>query len=254
MKSLKLAKVHIRMMLPSTMIYYMFFIMAIFFLAAVNSSDSQNFSSSGLEFSTVIFLFVLGLNAFKDSFNFSQANNLSRKTFFSGLLLSILPLAFLMSVIDLILNRTYNIFVLSPTNYDMFYSSYRDTGVFDWNTMQYVWEQSNSVFTLFSTVFWQFSAYVFFFLLGLVITLIYYRSNSILKIIVSLTPVVFIVLLRNLIGFLPGSWVRVLGALIPAAFGWETRNPYMAILTFFFLSFLLAVCFYLLLRRAESKE
>lgn len=254
MKSLKLAKFHIRMMLPSTMIYYMFFIMAITFLAATNSNSGQNFSSSGLEFSTVIFLFVMGLNAFKENFNFAQANNLSRKTFWGGLVLAILPIAFLMSTIDLVLNRIYNVFVPSPTNYDMFYSSYRDTGVFDWNTMQYVWEQSNSLSTLFSTVLWQFAAYVFFTLLGIVITMIYFRSNNLLKIIVSLTPVAFIILLRSFIGFLPGTWVRSMATFLPAAFGWESRNPYMAVLTFLLISVFLSGCFYLLLRRAEARE
>lgn len=254
MKSLKLAKFHISMMLPSTMIYYMIFITVIIFLAASNTNSNQNFSSSGLEFSTAIFLFVMGLNAFRENFNFSQANNLSRRIFFNGLLLSALPIAFMMSITDLIINRIYNIYVPSPTNFDMIYSTYRDTGMFDMNEMQYVWAQSNSYYTLVSTVIWQFAAYVLFFILGVVITMIYYRSSNPLKIVVSLTPVVLLVLLRNMIGLLPSHWIRSLGAFIPTAFGWDSRNPYMAVITFFLLSIFLAGCFYLLLRRAEAKE
>jgi hypothetical protein len=232
----------------------MIFITVITFLAASNSSTDQNFSSSGLEFSTVIFLFVMGLNAFRENFYFSQANNLSRKTFWSGLLLSILPIAFLMSIVDLVINRIYNAFVPSPTNFDMIYGTFRDTGMFDWNTMQYVWEQSNSYYTLFSTLIWQFAAYVLFFVLGVVITLIYFRSNNLVKIIVSVTPVALLVLLRNIAGLLPKTWILSFGTFIDAIFGWQTRNPYMATLTFFTSSFFLAGCFYLLLRRAEARE
>ncbi|MDF1615881.1 hypothetical protein [Petrocella sp. FN5] len=254
MKSLKLAKFHIRMMLPSTMIYYMIFIMVISFLAVSNSNSGQNSSSSGLEFSTVVFLFIMGLNAFKENFNFSQANNLSRKAFFSGLLLAILPIAFLMSIIDLVINRIYNIFVPSPTNYDMIYGTFRDTGMFDWNTMEYVWKQSNTFFTLSSTVIWQFAAYVLFFALGVVITMVYFRSNNLVKVIVSVAPIALLVLLRNLVGFLPKTWLLSFGAFIDTIFGWQTRNPYMAVLTFFILSLFLAGCFYLLLRKAEARE
>lgn len=254
MKTLKLANFHIRMMLPSAMIYYMIFITIITFLAASNSGSGQNFSSSGLELSTAIFLFVMGLNAFRENFNFSQANNLSRKTFWSGLLMSILPIAFLMSIIDLIINRIYNVFVPSPTNFDMIYGTYRDTGMFDWNAMQYIWVQNNSYFTLISTVIWQFSVYVLFFILGVVITMIYFRSSNLLKIIVSLTPVALLVLLRNIIGLLPNTWIRGLGYFIPTAFGWHSRNPYMAIFTLLLLSLFMTGCFYILLRRAEAKE
>ena len=76
-------------------------------------------NSSGIEFSSMIFLFVLGLNSFKENFYFTQANNIPRVDYFKSLAITILPIALGMSIIDLIINRVYNIFVACPTMYDM---------------------------------------------------------------------------------------------------------------------------------------
>ena len=98
---------------------------------------------SGMELSTVIFIFVCGLNSFKSNFYFAKSNGISRKTFIKGLLISIIPIALVMSIIDIIINRINNIFIKNPTLYDMslWKLTWRCRKIF----MNGSWIQSNSL-------------------------------------------------------------------------------------------------------------
>ncbi|MEE0931913.1 MAG: hypothetical protein U0L64_02585, partial [Clostridium sp.] len=116
MKSLKIAKMNIEGIVKASIIYYCIFVCVIIGLIAVSGGRS---SMSGVEFSTVIFLFVCGLNSFKSNFYFAKSNGISRKTFIKGLLISSIPISLVMSIIDVIINRISNIFIKNPTLYDM---------------------------------------------------------------------------------------------------------------------------------------
>ncbi len=99
---------------------------------------------------------VVGLNSFRNNFKFSQANNVSRITFFKGLIISILVVALFMSLIDIIINRLYNVFVSCPMNFDMIY------GILQW----------------------MFSAYSTIIIMGILISLVYYKSSKPVKVII----------------------------------------------------------------------
>ncbi len=253
MKYRKISKFVFVESLYSVRIYYAIFILVLALLVFSSRSSGGNMSSSGLEFSTLIFLFVAGLNSFRSYFYFSQGVSVARKTFVKGLIAGILPVTMLMSVIDVALNRIYNLFVPSPTMFDMLYTAYRDTGMMDYRTLEFIWKQSNEIYILLSTFAWQFALYTFVCLVGLLITLIYYRSNKWMRVVVSISPVFFFMLMRSLSNYLTDFSGSII-SFMDKAFGYSNMNPYMAVITFLVAGGILSSFIYLLTRKAEIKE
>lgn len=253
MKSLKVAKYQIKEGLSAIRNYYIIFILSISIMAytSIKLSDIGKLTSSGLEFATVIFLFVMGLNSFREEFWFSQANNISRKSFFQGTLMGILPVAFFLSMMDIIINRVYNIFVKSPTIYDQIYGTMKE--IIQGNDI-YGWTTANDIKTLFGTFAFQFGAYTMVFMLGLFISMLYYRSNKITKIIISLIPFGLMVFSYNIFNLFPTEFWDGVAKFIANAFGWHSGNPYMGALTLLILGSILSGFSYLLIRRAVVKE
>lgn len=254
MKELKMAKFQVLGTIPTVSVYYALFLSFIAFLVLMSVNPNAGFTSSGLEMSSAVFIFIVGLNSFKESFKFSQANNISRKTFFKGVIMGMIPITLSMSIIDLIINRFYNIFVHCPTNFDMIYGSFRDTGMRYAGSNVVAWTQANDFSTLFGTITWQFAVYSSFFLLGILISLIYYRSNKLLKVLVSVVPVILITLLNIAFRMIPTPIRNGILNFISAAFGWQSRNPYMAVLSFIVLASIFACFGYLLIKKAVAKE
>ena len=113
-KAKKVCKYQIETFIKPTIIYYLIFIAVIVVLSILARSSEGNFMSSGLELSTWIFIFVRALNSFKSPFYFSQANNVSRKSFYLGTLFYSVIVSLIIPVIDIIINRIYNLFVGCP--------------------------------------------------------------------------------------------------------------------------------------------
>ena len=159
-----------------------------------------------------------------------KSNNVSRRDFLYGTILSMIPIAFVMSFIDVIINRIQNIFISSPTNYDMIYGNMRTLGIMT-EANKGIWVQNNSIETLLNTFLFQGAVYVFSFALGFVITILYYKSNKLTKVIISVAPVALILLLNLIIDIYPSILSGGI-KFIQFIFGWNTLNPYAAILTF----------------------
>ena len=247
MKSLKIAKMNIEGIMKSAIIYYSIFVCVIIGLIAVSGGRS---SMSGVEFSTVIFIFVCGLNSFKSNFYFAKSNGISRKTFIKGLLISSVPIALVMSIIDIIINRINNIFIKNPTLYDMSYGNLLgDVG----RIHEGVWIQSNSLATIFNTILFQFSLCLLAYVVGIVINMIYYRSNKYLKVLVSVIPVVFIIFNANFSTKNPGLTMRI-NEFLDYIFGFNPSNVFACITTFLVLVVILSGVAFLLIRKAIIKE
>ena len=248
MTSYKLSKYNIKVSLKSIIIYYLIFTGAITGIEMLNKLSVVKGHTSGVEFSTVIFLFVMGLNSFKEDFYFAQANNISRVDYFKANVIAILPIGLAMSILDVIINRVYNLFVASPTLYDMSYNNF--TGA---NLIMEVWVQSNSIVTLFGTVTFLFAFYIASFAIGLLITIIYYKCNKIMKILVSLSPIAFMTILGSVATKYP-EFGDKLEIFIETILGLNTKNAYMAVMTFICL-FIIAMFFvYLLIRKVVVKR
>lgn len=181
-----------------------FYALIFMFAILTNSPGSGNtLAGSG------IFVFVLGLNWFKTSFRFSQANNLPRKVFYVGTILAILALTLVMCTVDTIL-----------------------AGVFQGVTIG-LYRQIYPPQIL-AEFLWRWSALAVSASFGLMVSMVYYRSTPLLKILVSLSPV-FVFWLLNQIDKRTGGefWYRFFTFLM-RAFGrtGEIASPYPAVLSF----------------------
>lgn len=89
----------------SVLIYYLVVVSVVtFFLITISVGDSSNFTSTGgIESATSIFLFVAGLNSFKESFLMLMQNGISRKTMFISRVISVGILSVIMACTDRIL-------------------------------------------------------------------------------------------------------------------------------------------------------
>lgn len=253
MKIKSMVKYNINSLRNSMCIFYLIIITLCILLGVL--SRTGNVSSSGMEFSTVIFIFIVGLNIFKENFYFAKGNNISRKTYFSGTILSMIPVAMIMSIIDIVLNRIYNLFVNSPTMYDMGFTNYVSPQYMA--ITNYVpstrWIQSNSIETLVNTFLFQGTLYLFAISLGFIISLIYYKCNKIMKVVISISPVMLIMLLEANSRNFPNLAEKV-ARFMQYILGVIPVNPYAPMITFVILFVILAIIGYLLVRKAIIKE
>lgn len=250
MKSLKIAKMNIQAVMKSAMIYYLIVIVIGITICISNYADGVNITMSGIEFATVIFLFVCGLNSFKSNFYFAKSNGVSRSSFIKGMLISSVPIALVMSIIDIIINRLNNIIINNPTLYDMSYGNLVDgmNGVYNG-----VWVQSNSFTTIINTILFQFSLCLLAYIVGIVINMIYYRSNKYVKVIVSVIPVALIMFTGNCSITNPGLAMKI-NKFLDYIFGFNPVNVFACIITFLIFSIVLSGIAFLLIRKAVIKE
>lgn len=249
MKSLKVARMNIEGVMKSAIIYYGAFIFILMVLISLYIFGGR-VTMSGIEVSTVIFLFVCGLNSFKSNFYFAKSNGISRKTFIKGLLISSIPIALVMSIIDIIINRINNIFINNPTFYDMAYGNL--VGIIG-DIYNGAWTQSNSLSTIFNTILFQFSFCLLAYVVGIVINMIYYRSNKYVKVLVSVIPVAFIMFSGNFSIRNSGLTIRV-KEFFDYIFGFNPVNVFACVTTFLVLTVVLWAIAFLLIRKAVIKE
>ncbi len=111
---------------------------------------------------------------------------------------------------------------------------------------------NHSVSNLFETYIWTFALYVFIFMIGLFITMIYFRLNKVGQIIVSCSPIIFSIVIINL----PNGMYNHVCTLIENIFGLNcaNKNPYIAIITFSILSILSMGVQYLLIKKSVTDK
>lgn len=155
-------------------IIYYGVLMTLFVLQLVISAllKVRNPSSGGMEFATTIFLFVVGLNAFKAPFRLFLQNGLSRKTLYVGVVVSLCLLAAATTLFDLAFGWFRGLFVRYTSTYmDRFGSMYRE---------------GKEMNAFFDGLLWSFLSYLTAGMTGFLITSMYYRMNKALKLIVSI--------------------------------------------------------------------
>jgi len=175
------------------------------------------------------FAFLIGLKYFRPNFNVALANGISRKTF----LLANLPVAALIAVVfpvsNLLMIQIHNVF--SPIS-----------------TM------SEMIFPLITGWLWsllfQFALYFMLLIGGWFITFIYYRSNALLKWIISLIPFVFFIIPIVDSQFYYQSIHPVLKNSIMWVFHQPARPPLLMLI----FSAILAAFTFLLIYRAPLKD
>lgn len=242
-----IVKYNLNSLKKSILIYYSIFITVCICLVLLSKIGTVN--TSGLEISSVIFIFVVGLNSFKENFYFMKSNNVSRKDFIYGTAVSMIPVTLFMSFIDIIINRIYNIFIKCPTIYESTYTKFINDTQWSINT----WVQNNSIETLFNAFTFQFAMCLASFSLGFLINIIYYKSNKLMKLVVSVSPFLLIILLNIIAINFPDFTVKI-GLFIQTIFGWNNNNSYAAVLTFIVLFIVFIGISRVLTRKAIIKQ
>lgn len=234
-KSLKIAQLNTNDMIKPIIIFYCIVITALL-LSLILVNSNINIMATGLESATVIFLFVCGLNSFKENFYFSQGNNVSRKSFIIGVIGSIFPIAIFMAIIDIIINRVANIFTKMPTIYDMLYGNYASINILKSIT---TWTQNNSLIAIINSILFCFILYCLVYVLGLAISMLYFRCNTLMKILVSVIGV----MLLNLLSFVIDTEI----------FGVILREIHLGLISNIGIFIILVGLIFLLVKNAEVK-
>jgi len=187
----------------------------------------------GMDFASVVFIFILGLNCFTSAFKFMQANSVSRKRFFAGTIIALGVVALAMATLDSILSIALRNIIPYSSMLEQLYGT-------------------RSVFAslLYSTTLAAFAAHT-----GWMISMLYYRSNKLQKIAISLSPLFVIITLvflnRRTAGRVGTAIIRFLGSVLGFYNG---PSPYIASLSFIVGTALISAICYLLIRNAPVKD
>ncbi len=197
-------------------------------------------SIGGMDLTTMIFLFVVGLNSFKSAFHMFSANGISRKTMFVSLVVASGILCAGMALIDSINDIVFNQFL-----------EYQNL-----TERLFVARYSGADFMLFGEGFlWKFFTYSVSLIFGYFISTAYYRMNKPLKLIVSVGVPAFLLIILPLADTMlfSGEISKAIGTFISFCLGLSTGSPYVAIASDVVFYAIFATLGFLLMRRATVK-
>lgn len=189
-KSLKIAKLNLKDMIKRVSIFYCIFISYLMIIMRVADKDTPPLY--GLDIFAFIFMIFCGLYTFNKKFKIAQGNNVSRKSFVRGIVISIIPVATFMAVFEVLINRGLNAFIKSPTTYDNMFGNFRnlrELGNYD------AWVQDNSFIVIINTILLLFMMYCIGYLAAFVLNMIYYRFNEGMRLVIIAIPAIFFKLL-----------------------------------------------------------
>ncbi len=194
---------------------------------------------SGLELTSMIFLFVAGLNSFKADFLFYSANGISRKTQFYGFVASTIPVVLIMSVIDTVYGTILGVLLDYNSVFTMAYSQYH----------------ANAIIMKLATVVWSALLYLTVLMIGYFITVLYYRMPKGWKIGVSIAvPMLFLYILPIMDEMLFSSRITDAMTKVFSTLMGNGHNPYIAMFTLLVVTLIFAALSYSLIRKAEVRE
>lgn len=203
----------------------------------------------GIELATVVFLFVSGLNSFKEFFRMFMQNGISRKTIFVSRLMTIIAVCTGMAIIDkgILLIGKYIAYINTRILY---------TGLFE---MIYG-VRADHISTLHMHIdgfFFNLCLYLAAMTLGYFITIAFYRMNRIAKITVAVG--VPMVLLNGLpildAALLHGVVMRAFANAATFAFGFQNGgNPYFGMVSLLLIAAVFSCFSWLMVRRAVVKD
>jgi len=218
-------------------------IMAASIIAVTNLGDHV-LSFSGFEFASMIFIFVLELNSFKEPFLMFLQNGLSRKTLFQSFVISIVPVSGLLAVIDSLNGLVMNEFMNYESIFLQFYNIRYSSCLGNVGLAQF-----------FEGMLWYLTAYAMLAMVGLFITTLNYRMNRKQRLLFFIgVPVLFVYVIplvdRTITN---GAIYRGIGEFF--AFAWGYTNgyiPYYSMVTCALFFVLFGGLTYLLTRKAVA--
>lgn len=136
------------------------------------SNNNTNGNMGGAEVATVIFIFVVGLNSFKNNYLFLSTNGISRKTQFKGFASSAFIICILLAAIDNIYLNILPLFMDYGSLFSQIYTPWA--------------EEMSKVQVILTGFVWSIAVYFMAIAAGYFITVLYYRMNKLLKTVVSI--------------------------------------------------------------------
>ncbi len=229
----KVFKYQIHDFWKAVIIFYFIILLITFAITAVVSVNSENISFGGLEVSTAIFMFVAGLNCFKTNFKFMLANNVSRKRFYIGNIIALVAVSAFMALADAILKSVLSLNI-----------------PYEGIVMQLY--RNNSFFAGF---LWRFGLNTWAVCFGWFVTMLYYRCNTIMKIVVSFLPVLAFIIYQHVDRILGGLADRAVIDFLTRAMGFAyNNNVYIGALSLIAGAAVIALICFLPLRNAIVKD
>ena len=229
--------------------YIVIILMLVLFVFSVEISNDSTVKSMGeTEMITMIFLFIVGLNSFKETFLMMLQNGVSRLTMFFSTILNILLTSIFMAVADR--------FIL---NIGGLYSYFREevivSGMFDMLYEKRVASMHVVALNL-EAILIMSGLYIAAFSGGYFITTAYYRMNKLVKVVVSVgLPASIFVLLPMLDKILFGGKITVkILDMLYFIIGGKAENPYNTLFSCIFFSIVCLGLTWLLIRRAIEKS
>jgi hypothetical protein len=222
--------------------------MVLFGTLTIFNSSSSFTSTGGIEGSAMIFLFILGLNSFKETFLMMLQNGTTRKSMFIGRLITILVTSAFMAVVD---RFVVNVGGLINTINENYYLN----GMYEMIFQSRVKSLHIVVMNL-EAIIITIGVYAAAMVAGYFITTAYYRMSKMLKIVVSIgVPTSLMILLPVLDSTLFGGKVSVaLGRFFGFVFGGKTGNPYNLLISCILFSIVGIGLSWLLIRKAVEKN
>jgi hypothetical protein len=221
-------------------------------MVVIGSSDNRTVSGqiNSMEMATVIFLFIIGLCSFKESFGLMIQNGISRRTLFTGRLLTTLTIALLMATFDKVFLVLLKFYALTKSEtlycsslYEQLYYKGFISGM--------------GSFSMHVSIFlFDFFIYIFIMSIGYFITLLFYRLNKAGQIAVGVgVPVSLCIALPLYDSVVAnGKIFLALGKFFDFAFGLSAHKPNNANITSV-LGFIIISCIsWMLIRRVPAKE
>ncbi|HKL79281.1 MAG TPA: hypothetical protein VJ888_02465 [Mobilitalea sp.] len=234
----------------AVMIFYLVVVLVIaFFAITIQLNEPSNFESTGgIEMSSMIFLFVVGLNAFKETFLMLMQNGVSRKTMFVSRIASFGILCTLMAIIDRIIVSILLPFSKQSSKINisgMYEQMYADRAA-EVNAFQ------QNLEGILLPIF----MYIASIAIGYFITVAYYRMSKPGKVAVSVgLPVSIFFIIPVVDTTITNGWInRNLVKAISFMFGFKYDNPYYAIISCIIGACLFFGLSWLLMRRAIDKN
>jgi len=222
---------------------------SLFTMKIGTSSGVTESQFTGVGSATALFLFISGLNSFKENFGMMLQNGVSRKSLFLGRAYVIATLSFVMAVLD-------NILLLITKSIAGFLN--RDVDCLSQFESVFLEKSQgmNSVLLGMESFLYDLFIYVFAFTLGYLVTLMFYRLNKQGKILVGAgVPIFFIVIFPILDYILFKSRITLF---IYKAYGFlmgtRTQQPFIAFITFCVFSAVFMGISWLLMRKAVVKQ
>lgn len=229
----------------SVIIFYIIVLLVTtLFTSITYVGDNGTFTSnSGIVLSSMIFLFVAGLNSFKETFGMMMQNGISRKVMFVSRLISMAVISTVMALINFVLEILLSNF--ASTDKVIVTSLYEDIA-------HNLGAKPNAFIGIIITIILHLSVMT----LGYLITIGYYRMNTAAKMAVSVgVPVglLFILPLLDVTVF-GGRVASAIGRIFNKAMGFGSGTPLYMIETFLILIFVFSAISWLLVRRAVDKS